>query len=191
MIFNQLCDLVYNIKSSLSFELCELLLKILGNNEILTIPNNVQPKPILNNTFTVNMVYEPNSSNQLSDINFLLENILKNDLTKYIEIKTSLIEFCFINSQNLNIGEFTIINKEYYNTFEVCHQLNIYKYLMVIYFLDDNSIITFFNTYILNPNKGDVIIFPIAWFFVYKITKKQQNLNNIYIFNNIIKRYRN
>jgi hypothetical protein len=164
MLFNQLLDLVYHSSSILTDELCDSLIKILGENTECSL--------------------------QTGEITDVIEKILINNLNNYFYTKTSLIEFKFLKNSGLNIGDFIIINKDYENKFDVCHKLNIYKYLIVIYFLDDNSMIHFFSKmHEINPKKGDVVIFPIAWFFVYKILKKNPDLNNIYLFNNVLKEF--
>lgn len=189
MLFNELLDLTYHEPAMLSNEVCDLLLKIVGGNSTFIFPNNLKPSTTTNNTYTIETEHNITSPEQLAILHLLLENILLNDLTKYINIKNSLFKFKFICTERFRIGEFTILNQDFQNTFDVCHALNIYKYLMVIYFLDDNSKITFFNNHTIELNKGDVVIFPIAWFFVYKILKKNQNENNIYIFNNVLKEH--
>jgi hypothetical protein len=161
MLFNQLLDLVYHSSSILTDELCESFIQNIGDSDEYILP--------------------------ISDI---MEKILLNDLNNYNNTKNSLIEFKFLKINGLNIGEFIIINKDYENKFDVCNKLNIYKYLIVIYFLDDNSTIRFFSKmHEINPKKGDVVIFPIAWFFVYKILKKNPDLKNIYLFNNVLKEF--
>ena len=161
MLFNQLLDLVYQDQSLLSNDDCDLFVNMLGDKTEFII----------------------------SDNNNILETSLESVLTNYIQTKNYLIKYNFLKKDGLIIGEFTIINKDYCNTFDVCHSLNVYKYLTIIYFLDDNSTIIFFNNHTIHPSKGNIIIFPIAWFFVYKIIKKNENNNNIYIFNNVLKTY--
>jgi hypothetical protein len=161
MLFNQLLDLIYHSQYSLSNDDCDLFVNMLGDKTEFII----------------------------SDTNNILETSLQSILTNFIQIKKNLIKYNFLKKDKLSISEFTIINKDYYNTFDVCHSLNIYKYLTLIYFLDDNSTIIFFNTHTIHPSKGDVIIFPTAWFFVYKIIKKNKKNNNIYIFNNVLKTF--
>jgi hypothetical protein len=169
MLFNQLTNLIYHAPQRLSNELCESLLTILGDN--IT-------------EFTVKYDEEH------SQLAILLEELLTNDLYNFITTKNALIPYSFVTLSDLCISEFTIINNdEYHNRFDVCHTLTIYKYLMVMYFLDDNSIVTFFNTHDIHPKKGDVVIFPIAWFFVYKNAKKNKDIRNVYLYNNVLKQY--
>ena len=54
--------------------------------------------------------------------------------------------------------------------------------------LDDNSKITFFNNHIVHPNKGDLILFPCEWFFIYKVESINNKKNN-FIMNNVIKKF--
>ncbi|MFY7730990.1 MAG: hypothetical protein ACOVRN_15835 [Flavobacterium sp.] len=159
MLFNELRDLIYHAPSEI---LIDEFLKLIDNKTECVLE---------------------------SDKDVILETNLLTHLTYYIQTKNELMKHDFIKSTGLSIGQFTIINQFYNNTFDVCHSLNIYKYLMVIYFLDDNSTITFFNIHTFYPSKGDIVIFPIAWFFIYKILKKNENQNNIYIFNNVLKAY--
>jgi len=169
MLFNQLIDLIYHAPQRLSNDLCESLLTILGDNTT---------------EFTVKYDEEH------SQLAIVLEEVLTNDLQSFITTKNALISYSFVTLSGLNISEFIIINNdEYHNCFDVCHTLTIYKYLMVMYFLDDNSIITFFNTHDIHPKKGDVVIFPIAWFFVYKIAKKNKDIRNVYVYNNVLKQF--
>ncbi len=162
MLFNNLLDLVYHSSSALSNNFCDSLLNILGSDTELALP----PGDTFNN----------------------IEQILIYNLIDYINDKNALIEFKFVKHTNLKIGEFILINKEYDIKFDVCHKLNIYKYLLVVYFLDDNSLIRFFNdAHEISPKKGDIVIFPIAWFFIYKIIKNNPNMNNVYIFNIVLK----
>ena len=205
MLFNNLLDLIYFEKDCLAIEICEILIQILGDNTEYIIPNNLRDFSHLciqdgkingshdNMCLTCEIEYNPSSPNkdkQLATINFLLENVIQYDLQRYYIKKHELTNnsYSLLNTSNVNINNFVIINKTYQNNFEVCHLINVYKYLMIIYFLDDNSIITFFDNHILKPNKGDLVIFPVAWFFVYKITKKDESCNNIYIYNNMLKK---
>jgi hypothetical protein len=163
MLFSNLLDLVYHSSSVLTYEICDFLTEKLGESTDSTL------------------------SSENEDV---VEQILVKCLIDYIQNKNSLIEFKFIKSHGFKIGEFIIINKDYGIKFDVCHNLNIYKYLLVLYFLDDNSVIDFFNkSHEIHPKKGDVVIFPIAWFFVYKILKKNPDLKNIYLFNNVLKEF--
>lgn len=159
MLFNELCDLIYHAPSGI---LTDEFLKLIDNKTECVLE---------------------------SDKDDILEKNLLIHLSYYFQTKNELMKHDFIKSTGISIGQFTIINRFYNNTFDVCHSLNIYKYLMVIYFLDDNSAITFFNIHTLYPSKDDIIIFPVAWFFIYKILKKNENQNNIYIFNNVLKAY--
>ena len=159
MLFNQLHELIYHNPLSISIEKCDQLLNILGDKGEITIPHE----------------------------NRILEKDLLVEFVNYYQSKNLLTNYELIKLHGINAGEFTIINKDFHNTFDVCHTLSIYKYLMVVYFLDDNSEIIFFNSYTLSPSKGDVIIFPVALFFVYKIIKKNEKNNNVYVFNNILK----
>ena len=111
MLFNQLIDLIYHNESFISNDDCDLFINMIENKTEYTIIDN-------------------HSS---------LENSLLHVLIDYIHSKNSLIKYNFINTNRLIIGKFIIINKDYHNTFDVCHTLNIYKYLIIIYFLDNNS----------------------------------------------------
>jgi hypothetical protein len=197
MLFNDLLDLIYFEKECLNIKICDILIQILGDNNEFIIPNIFKGSILDDKISSYVIDYNPDSPDnekeqQIAIINFFLEKVLQSDVQKYYIKNNNLNNlinnnYSLVNTTNININNFIIINTKYQNNFDVCHSLNVYKYLMVIYFLDDNSIITFFNNHILTPNKGDLIIFPVAWFFVYKITKKNEETNNMYIYNNVLK----
>jgi hypothetical protein len=60
--------------------------------------------------------------------------------------------------------------------------------MICIVFLDNNSQVTFFNNYTFNPDKGDLILFPCEWFFIYKVESINNKKNN-FIMNNVIKKF--
>lgn len=194
MLFNNLLDLIYFKKECLNIKICDILIQILGDNNEFIIPNNLKDYNPDDKMTSYVIDYNPDSTDnekeqQIAIINLFLEKVLQSDVQKYYIKNNNLTNnsYSLLNTSNININNFIIINTKYKNIFNVCHSLNVYKYLMIIYFLDDNSLITFFNNHILTPSKGDLVIFPVAWFFVYKITKKNEESNNIYIYNNVLK----
>jgi hypothetical protein len=90
--------------------------------------------------------------------------------------------------QEILFNSFCIYTNNYIDKFDVNYEQSIYKYMISIIFLDDNSKITFFNNHIVHPNKGDLILFPCEWFFIYKVESINNKKNN-FIMNNVIKKF--
>jgi hypothetical protein len=106
----------------------------------------------------------------------------------YIKFANKCDNFNIIKEKML-FNPFCIYTNNYIDEFDVNYDKSLYKYMISIIFLDDNSKITFFNEHILYPAKGDLILFPCEWFFIYKIEQINNDIKNNIILNNVIKKF--
>lgn len=111
-------------------------------------------------------------------------------LIEMIKYSNKLFEMCNdtpLIQYNLFINNYKIQFGNYKEIFEVSNEY--YKYFVCVIFLDNNSIIKFFNKITYTPKCGEIYIFPSAWFFVFEITQ-QTNTTNKYITSNLINIYK-
>jgi hypothetical protein len=116
----------------------------------------------------------------------IFDKITLNAILKY---SIKLTEICGDNriiQYNLFINQYKIQVGNYKEVFEVSNKY--YKYFVCVIFLDNNSIIKFFNKTTYLPKCGEIYMFPSAWFFVFEIIQ-QTNTSNKYIISNLINSY--
>jgi hypothetical protein len=170
MLFDNFQDLIFINKNCVNISCCNAI------NEYISKNNIIDYKTI-------------DESSELSIFIDNLETILCETIgSYYLKFKNKCDGFNIIKEEML-FNQFCIYTNNYIDLFDVNYDLSIYKYMICIIFLDDNSQVTFFNNHIFYPNKGDLMLFPCEWFFIYKIESINKNIKNNIILNNIIKKF--
>lgn len=170
MLFNNLLDLIHINQKCFNTNSCDIINEYICKNSI------IDSKPI-------------DDINELKSHIDNLELVLCETIgTYYLKFSNKCDDFNIIKEEML-FNQFCIYTNNYVDTFDVNYELSFYKYMICIIFLDDNSKITFFNNHIIYPSKGDLIIFPCEWFFIYRLESINSDKKNNIILNNIIKRF--
>lgn len=104
-------------------------------------------------------------------------------LCKYFKNLKNICDNHSIITYQYGLSEYKIYFGNYTESFSILNK--IYKYIICILFLDDNSEIVFFNNCIKYPKTGELLLFPSSWFFIFKIRPKNNN-KNTFVINNII-----
>jgi hypothetical protein len=169
MLFNNFLDLIFVNKKCFDISCCNII------NEYIDY-NNISDFKIID------------ESTDLSIFVNNLEIILCKTIGKYYMSFADICDGFNVVKQEILFNSFCIYTNNYIDKFDVNYEQSIYKYMISIIFLDDNSKITFFNNHIVHPNKGDLILFPSEWFFIYKVESINNKKNN-FIMNNVIKKF--
>ena len=169
MLFNNFLDLIFVNKKCFDISCCNII------NEYIDY-NNISDFKIID------------ESTDLSIFVNNLEIILCKTIGKYYMSFADICDGFNVVKQEILFNSFCIYTNNYIDKFDVNYEQSIYKYMISIIVLDDNSKITFFNNHIVHPNKGDLILFPSEWFFIYKVESINNKKNN-FIMNNVIKKF--
>jgi hypothetical protein len=170
MLFNNLQDLIFINNNCFDISYCDVINNYIYKNNIVT--------------FTLD-----NIDNEFTTLINNLETVLCEAIGKYyLKFDGKCDNFNIIKEKML-FNSFCIYTNNYIDLFDVNYDLLVYKYMICIVFLDNNSQVTFFNNYTYNPDKGDLILFPCEWFFIYKIESINKDTKNNFILNNIIKKF--
>lgn len=170
MLFNNFKDLIFVNKNCLDISYCDAINECINKNNIIDFK-----------------VLDESSSDLSIFIN-KLELILCDTIGKYYISFSDSCDGFNVVKQEMMFNPFCIYTNNYIDLFDVNYEQSIYKYMISIIFLDNDSKITFLNDHILYPSKGDLILFPCEWFFIYKVESINNNKNK-FILNNIIKKF--
>jgi hypothetical protein len=144
--------------------------------------NNLQDLIFKEQIFTLNE--QVSQFNSITDEDTrIFDKIIEICMQKY---KTNLKNMCNgfqVISYDLFLNNYVLLSGEYKEEFRVSQKL--YKYCVCVLFLDNNSLITFFNKLTYQPTAGELYIFPSSWFFTFEVSNNTNTLNQ-YIINNIV-----
>jgi hypothetical protein len=170
MLFNNLLDLIFVNEKCVDASCCDIINKYI-------IDNNISDSKMID------------ESNELYTFVEKIEIILGETIGKYYLSFANKCDGLNVVKEEMLFNQFCIYTNNYIDLFDVNYEQSVYKYMICILFLDDNSKITFLNNHILYPNKGDLILFPCEWFFIYNLEPVNKDIKNNIILNNIIKIY--
>ena len=170
MLFNNFIDLIFVNEKCFDVSCCDIINKYI-------IDNNLPDTKMIDET------------SELSTFVEKIETILCDTIGKYYINFANKCDGFNVVKEEMLFNPFCIYTNNYIDLFEVNYEQSIFKYMICIIFLDDNSKITFFNNHVLQPNKGDLMLFPCEWFFIYKLEPVNKDIKNNIILNNIIKKF--
>jgi hypothetical protein len=170
MLFNNFLDLICVNEKCVDTSCCDIINEYINNN-------NITDSKIIDETTEI--------SRYINN----LEIILCETIGKYYMSFVNKCDGFNVVKQEMLFNSFCIYTNNSVDLFDVNYEQSVYKYMICIIFLDNNSKITFYNNHIIYPNKGDLILFPCEWFFIYKLEPVNNNIKNNIILNNIIKKF--